>query len=347
MIATEPVRSTSPLCLGRRRLLALGLSMTVATATCAGPPRLIPPGGSEPPAPEGWFTMDDGARLPFRTWRPASGSPWRVMLALHGVDDSRDAFEYAGPRFAEAGILIYAPDQRGFGAAPGRGEWAGADRMTRDAAAMLRQLGAWHPNAPLVALGESMGGAVLMNLATWPDAPSVAATVLAAPAVWGREEMAVLLRAGLWVVSHTMADVSVTGGGPIHVWATDNRAALRRLSGDPLTLRVTKFKTVAGLVDLMDHALAAAPRQRAPTLCLYGAHDALVPDHAMAAAWRGMRRSGAVRLAYYPAGYHLLLRDLNRALPIGDTLAWLNDPSLPVLPSGADIAADLWIKDRW
>ena len=38
-------------------------------------------------------------------------------------------------------------------------------------------------------MGESMGAAVLMVLATEPHAPHVEGYVLIAPAVWGRAEM--------------------------------------------------------------------------------------------------------------------------------------------------------------
>jgi hypothetical protein len=48
-------------------------------------------------------------------------------------------------------------------------------------------------------------------------------------------------------------------------------------------------------------------------------------------------------MAYYPDGYHLLLRDLDRARPIGDIVAWLRDPSA-ALPSGADRAAEAWLR---
>ena len=30
--------------------------------------------------------------------------------------------------------------------------------------------------------------------------------------------------------------------------------------------------------------------------------------------------------AFYPDGYHLLLRDLDRATPIDDVIAWIDDP---------------------
>ena len=55
-----------------------------------------------------------------------------VIVALHGVNDSRAAFRLAGPWWAEQGIETWAVDQRGFGEAPGRGVWAGEARMAED-----------------------------------------------------------------------------------------------------------------------------------------------------------------------------------------------------------------------
>jgi alpha-beta hydrolase superfamily lysophospholipase len=100
---------------------------------------------------------------------------------------------------------------------------------------------------------------------------------------------------------------------------------------------------LGGLVDLMDAALAAAPRMRVPALFQYGGKDELVPKEATASTWRALPRGGGPRMAYYPDGYHLLLRDLDRARPIGDIVAWLRDPSA-ALPSGADRAAEAWLR---
>src|SRR5207302_606767 len=108
--------------------------------------------------------------------------------------DSRDAWELPAPVFALAGMAVYAADQRGFGAAPGRGRWAGSDVMVADAADMARQVLARHPRTPLVLMGESMGGAVLMCLAASPLAPAGARYVLIAPAVWGRARINFVLR---------------------------------------------------------------------------------------------------------------------------------------------------------
>lgn len=285
------------------------------------------------------FTMPDGAVLPVRVWRPA-GPPRAVVLALHGVNDSRDAWALPGPAFAEAGVVLYGPDQRGFGAAPGRGTWPGGDTLRADAAAMLRLLRERHPGVPLFAMGESMGGAVLMTLAVQPDAPAVDGWVLVAPAVWGRTQMGVLLSAGLWLISSLAPGLQVTGAEvSIRVRASDNIEALRALARNPLTIRRTRFDVLRGLVDLMDDAQDAAARLRVPALVMYGERDELVPKAATLRVWRVLPSD--VQRALYPEGYHLLLQDHGRAAPISDALAWMRDPS-GRLPSGADAVAAAW-----
>jgi acylglycerol lipase len=290
---------------------------------------------------DGAFVMADGARLPYREWLP-DGQPWAVVLALHGMNDSRDAWEIPAPSFTSAGIAVFAPDQRGFGDAPDRGHFPDADRMAEDAATMARDLRRRYPQARLVLMGESMGAAVLMRLAALPDAPPVDGYVLVAPAVWGRAEMNPFMRAGLWVMAGAFPGLTATGG-IAHVTASDNHAALVRLSNDPLTIHATRFDAVRGLVDLMDAAQAAAPDLHARVLLLYGGKDELIPPRATAATWRALP-PGAEE-AFYPAGYHLLLRDRDRATVIGDVTAWIADRAAP-LPSGAQQAATAWLAEQ-
>ena len=335
MIRLPPVSSTA------RALICL-FAVALLVAACTGLPRY---GVALPPLPpalmhaDDAFTMGDGARLPVRTWLPP-GPPRAILLALHGFNDSRDAWEIPAGRFTDAGIAVFAPDQRGFGAAPMRGFWPGATALADDAASMLRQLRARYPGTKVFAMGESMGGAVLMTLAARPDAPPVDGWVLLSPAVWGRQQMGAALSGGLWLVSGLLPSLSVTGSEvPLRVMASDNRDALIRLARDPLTIRRTRFDALRGLTDLMDLAQAAAPRLQGRVLALYGARDTLVPEDATARAWS--RMPAGVRFALYPTGYHLLLRDLGRAAPINDVLAWMGDDGA-WLPSGADLAAAGW-----
>jgi len=325
----------------RRRgvlILAIGLLLCgcVDRLALPGPPVMASEMGQHA------FVMPDGARLPYRAWLPA-GPPRAVMLALHGFNDSRDAFAIPAPLFAAAGIAVYAPDQRGFGAAPGRGFWPGATALVNDARTMALLMHRMYPRLPLYLLGESMGGAVLLLLATAPHPPPAAGYILAAPAVWGRKDMNVFYRVALWSAFHTVPGLRLSGAGLVK--ASSNDAALEALGQDPLTIIETRVDVIHGLVDLMGRALAAAAHFDVPALILYGAHDQLVPKDAMAAAWRAVPKGAPVRFAYYKHGYHLLLRDLDRGLPIGDIIAWIRDPNAP-LPSGAGGAARAWLAGR-
>ena len=286
-----------------------------------------------------FFVMRDGAKLPLRAWLPA-GRPDTVVLALHGFNDSRDAWEMPAPDFAAAGIAVYAPDQRGFGEAPGRGFWPGASTLVDDAADMSAALRSRHPGTRLILMGESMGGAVLMLLATGAQRPAADGYVLLAPAVWGRERMNPFIRSGLWLASMLVPSLEVSGPPPtVQISASDNADAIRRLMGNPLTIKSTRFDTMRGLVDLMDAALGAGPSFSAPALFLYGARDEIVPPAATRATWSALRTG---RLGMYPNGWHLLLRDLGRAAPIGDAIAWIRDPAA-ALPSGAELTARTWL----
>ena len=318
----------------------MGAAFTLGLTGCAGGATLSGRRAEQNDAADGVFTMRDGAQLPYRRWLPGA-TPRRLILAFHGFNDSRDAWEIPSADFAAAGCALYAPDQRGFGAAPDRGLWPGVPTLVADAAEVARQLRTLHPGVPLVLMGESMGGAVLMCLATGPLAPADARYVLAAPAVWGRARMNVFLRSSLWLGATLLPGLALSGA-PVRVMASDNRAALIRLSRDPLTIHETRLDTLRGLVDLMDAALACAPRFAAPGLFLYGGHDELVPKEAMAAMWRALPEDGRVTLAYYPRDYHLMLRDLGRTAPVGDVLAWLHAPAAS-LPSGAAAAAARWL----
>jgi alpha-beta hydrolase superfamily lysophospholipase len=287
------------------------------------------------------FVMPDGTRLPYRIWQP-DGKLSAVVLALHGMNDSRDAWEYPGPEFAAHGIAIIAPDQRGFGATQDRGYWPGTQALVADAREMAILLRQHYPRTKLILMGESMGAAVLMCLAAADHPPLVDGYVLVAPAVWGRAEMNPLLRSVLWVAAGLVPGLQLTGTIAGRV-ASDNQKALHRLASDPLTIKATRVSAIKGLVDLMGAALNAAPHFHGEALFLYGGKDELIPSRAITAAWEVLP-SSAVR-AYYPSGYHLLLRDLGRMTPTDDIIAWIQGLADP-LPSGADRAAAAWLSQQ-
>lgn len=283
-----------------------------------------------PRVANGQFVAGDGAALPVRSWLP-DGPVRAVIIALHGFNDYSNAFAVPGAYFSRHGIACYAYDQRGFGAAPGRGLWAGTDAYANDLAGFARAIRRLHPGVPLYALGESMGGAVAMVAVTGTDPPAVDGVILVAPAVWARDTMPWYQRWLLAVASHTVPWLELTGKG-LGVVASDNNEVLRGLGRDPLVIKATRVDTMHGLADLMDEALSRSDRLRLPTLVQYGRNDQVIPKEPTFLMLGRAPRT--VRTAFYGQGYHMLLRDLQGEKPLADIVAWLEDRNRP-LPYGA------------
>lgn len=276
------------------------------------------------------FVSVDGRELPYAVWAPER--PKAALVALHGFNDYRMAFDKAAKWWAERGIVTYAYDQRGFGETAERGIWAGSEALASDARAFLQAVRARHPGLPVYLLGDSMGGAVALLALAGPEAPEVDGAILVAPAVWGGRAMNPVFRFGIWFAAHTTPWNYATGEG-LRRRPSDNEEMLRRLGRDPLVIKRTRIDAVYGLTQLMGEALDAAPRVKAPLLVLYGANDEIVPAEPV----RELVRSATapVRQAIYAEGYHMLLRDLQAETVWRDVATWIADPSAP-LPSGEE-----------
>lgn len=315
---------------------AAGIALLLGLALNACAPKLQPVDlvRIEPRLTPLNLIADDGAVLPLRAWLPEE-RPRAVVLALHGFNDYSKAFEEPAEAWRKAGIATYAFDQRGFGAAPYRGRWAGADRMERDAALAIRLLQARYADAPVFLLGESMGAAIALALAAGEHPPPLAGLVLVAPAARSRAALGSFATATLWLAGHTLPWYRLTGEG-LNIRPSDNIQVLRELFEDPLVIKATRIDAIYGLVDLMDEAVAAAPRLALPTLVLYGAHEEVISvDAARALVERLPKPPAPIRIAVYAQGYHLLLRDRAAETVIADVAAWIKAPGQP-LPSGAD-----------
>lgn len=292
------------------------------------------------PADE-WLTLSDGAKIPMRIWRASSQKA--IILALHGFNDSRDAWEDSAQYFLDQGISIYSPDQRGFGQAPLRGKWSSTNRMVQDVAEEVNLIKQRFPNTPIYLMGESMGGAVLMCLAARTDVPQVNGYILLAPAVWGSKQIGMIGDLSLRILNVVAPNWHLSARkAPIkRIVASDNDESLLRLYFDPLSLHDSRVKAIYGLVKLMDDAIKAAPRIRYHTLVLYGDNDQLIPVGSMYSIWKKFPKW--VRKDYVPGGYHLLLRDKNRKIVAKDIISWINDPD-QWLPSGGDAATAAWMS---
>lgn len=284
-------------------------------------------------APDGSlvFVTRDGLSLGYERWEARDTRA--AVVAFHGMNDYARFVRLPAAWWAERGLSTYAIDQRGFGRSPYRGYWAGSEAMLddfRDFTALVR---AKHPGVPLYILGESMGAAVVLAGLARADAPENDGVVLVAPAVWGFSTMNPLYSATLWFAAHVLPGTTFTGGD-LEVTPSDNRDALVDLYKDPLVIKPTRPDAIYGLVSLMDRALIESPKVKGRVLVLYGAKDEIIPRGPIERLVS--RMTAQVRIALYPDGYHLLMRDKSRETVWADVLAFIG-ASPGGLPSGAEV----------
>lgn len=279
------------------------------------------------PAPERW---PDGA-VPARSWEGAA-PPRAQIIALHGFNDHKGAFIDLARFMAGKGILVSAYDQPGFGESPGRGFWAGTDRLVAELDAQIRAARRERPAVPLFVLGESMGAAVVVAAQSRPGAPKIEGVILVSPAVWGGATLGPVYRATL-ATAETLMPGFVLSGGVGGVRASDNIDMLRAMGRDPAYILRTRVDALAGLVGLMDIARSAAPDLGGRVLVLIGARDQVVSPAIQTSFARTLGTLDC-QLAVYPNGWHLLLRDLERETVFADLLGWMEEKAPPPRAAG-------------
>lgn len=277
------------------------------------------------------FVTRDGLRLPLRHWD--APHPQAIIVALHGMSDYSQAFDLPGPWWAAHGVSVYAYDQRGFGAGPNRGLWAGVTAMRNDLDDCVDAIRAKFPGVPVYALGESMGASVVLTALASAHPPAVNGVVLVSPAVWSREDMPLLYRAVLWAVVHTVPGLHVSGEG-LHILATDNFPVLRKLARDPLYQHSPRVDQVYGLVNLMSEAREAPLHLTGdpPILLLYGGKDQVIPAAPVKAVAQALSPKATV--VRYADGYHMLLRDLEGPARWADILEWIGKTNAGTASAG-------------
>ncbi len=280
------------------------------------------------------FETRDGLKLPLRHWD--APAPAAVIVALHGMSDYSNAFDMPATWWATQGITTLAYDQRSFGQSPNPGVWPGADALRGDLADFVEAAHVKYPGVPVYALGESMGGAVVLSSLATGRPPRVDGVVLVAPAVWSRSDMPLSYRIALWATAHTLPWLTLSGKG-LKIWPSDNIEMLRKLSRDPLFQHQTRADAVYGLVNLMDearHAPEKLPADTPPILFLYGAKDQIIPKEPTEAVVAELGKRA--RVNRYEHGYHMLLRDLDGKTVWTDVLDWISSrrstPDSPKAP---------------
>lgn len=261
-------------------------------------------------------------------WAPET-DPSAVVLTVHGFNDRKAAFAEFGQHAATRGVLVVGYDLAGFGVRADRRQWAGTPQLVGELHDRVRALEREHPGVPVFVVAESMGASLAIVAFAEPDAPPISGLVLVSPAVWGGDAFRPLYRFILRSAATIAPGYRVTGRG-LGRQSSDNIEAIRAMGKDPVFIKDTRLATIQGVVGLMDEARRKGPEVAPATLVLIGARDQIVPLTAIESFLAEDAPRRCTTIAYL-AGWHLLLRDLQRERVFEDMLAWMQ--GLPP-PSG-------------
>ncbi|MFZ5623355.1 MAG: alpha/beta hydrolase [Gemmatimonadota bacterium] len=270
-------------------------------------------------AGEGWFAGADGTRLFRRWWRPAAPAS-RVLVNVHGLGDHSGLYAILAERMVPRGYAVHMLDLRGHGRSEGRrGHIDSWQQFRNDLGSLLRLVQQEEPGRPVVLLGNSLGGCVVLDF-TLEQPEGLAGVAAAAPAIGAVSVPAWLLALGRGL-SRVWPTLSLQTGMDLSGISRDAVAA-RTIVNDPLFHRVGTARLAAEFLRAAERVQERAGALRVPALLLHGAADRMVPPDGSRRFTRAAPRE-LVTLIEYPGAYHALLADLDRERVMQDLDDWI------------------------
>lgn len=220
------------------------------------------------------LTAPDGTRLTTYEWRPDTsydpGRPRALVLYAHGYGEHAGRHVLPITELAAAGYLVCALDHRGHGRSDGpRATCERFDDFTDDYAALVRRTRSRYPEAPLFALGYSMGSLVALRYALSREGSRALSGLIVAgcalhpiPRVpgWARPAVKSLVRR----VAHVAPTLPVT---------PPCESRCRPGADDLCYSGPTPARMASELLAAGDDAAARAHELAMPLLILHGARD--------------------------------------------------------------------------
>ncbi len=273
----------------------------------------------------------DGESFAYRHW-PAHGRVRAVVIAFHGLSGAADDFLPLAEVCAARGWAIYAPYLRSQGHDPRpdrRGNHRDFQILVDDMEDFTAFVASRHPGLPLVEVGESMGGMLLVHrharIAAEPS--SVCGMVLLSPVVDLRFEVKpwqrVLFRALTTLAPGYRTQVashSARQKEPPRMTRDDGYQ--RRLETAPHRLEALSLRFVGGLTTAIEQSRILAPEVRTPIYTAYGGQDLFI-SREQVEQFTQILGSPLNVSRFYPESYHLLLHDLDRDRVLDELIAWL------------------------
>lgn len=275
-------------------------------------------------AGEGTFAGAGGLSLFRRWWRPAD--PRAVLVNVHGLGDHSGLYPMLPARLVPAGIAVHMLDLRGHGRSGGQRAYIDRwDDFRTDLDSFLSLVRAAEPGLPVVVVGNSLGGLIVLEWAL-TAAPPVAGVVAVAPAIGDLavpRPLLLLARALSSVWPRFSLETGLDLGG-----ISRDPAALQAILSDPLFHRAGTARLATEVEAAIARVRRLAPTLAVPALLLHGTADRMVPPSG-SRAFAAAAPARFVTHLEYPGAYHALFADLDAPRVLDDLLRWVEDVTGP------------------
>ncbi len=222
----------------------------------------------------------DGVKLVVHEWapsKPIAGKP--VALFLHGIGMHGEPYGAIAAGFTSRSIPFVVPDLRGHGRSEGtRGRLAPPHVLRADIGAVIERIHKRYPDAPIVLLGDSMGGVIASDYA-WRGEKRLAALALIVPAFG-------LHKAQWEKPGDDLKNLLTKGRIPLGIEAklspsTQSKGFLKARLADKLALREVRLSYLTTIGEMQAEWPRAADAIKLPLFVCVGGKDRIV-DNALA-----------------------------------------------------------------
>lgn len=271
---------------------------------------------------ERWLREAGGPRLRYRSWTPAR--PRAAVLVVPGLADHAGRYDRLADELTGLGAACHVLDLRGHGRSEGRrGHAPSFDALLDDVDEFQRDVATRSGDIPVILLGHSMGGLVVIRYLQ-RDRPALAGAVIASPWLETAVPVPRWKLALARTIGRLIPAVPVPAGIPADEISSDP-AVVAAYRADPLVHGRITPRLFAEARAAMRAAFDERDRIETPVLVLIGEADRIVdPDRVKAFAGALEAEDGAeVTFRAYPGLRHELFNEPDRARPLADLVEWL------------------------
>lgn len=270
---------------------------------------------------EGFLKSVDGVRLFWQSWLP--GKSRAILLFVHGLGEHSGRYRNPVEYFTPLGYGCYAFDYRAHGKSAGTKVHVGRfDEFLWDLDAALRMVRAQHPDLPVIPVGHSHGGLILLRYAL--ENPSTLPGLVVSSPLLGVHPVAApssLLKAAAQVLSRVLPRLRLASNVDPHSISRDPDV-VEAYVNDPLVSRRVSVRWFTSFLDALDRVHAGAATLRVPALVMVSGEDRLADPEATR---RFVVRAPAdrVKFVFWEGLYHEMFNEPEKDQVFRKMRAWL------------------------